>query len=611
MARIFISSFLHFLFSSLSSFLIFSLFILHSSLSSAQARYGYAPGYAPEEQLTALGGGKNQYVQALVRFHPDDDPAIKRMKGLQVRGVRCYLRADYHQARQRRSAIIAATSQPENLIRTTYTDFNQGWNDILFEQAITIGDEPIYLGVQVYETIGTPHPIVAYAPASVPHTCIINQGKKSWQDYTDRGTLLIEALLDEQATTHYDQTAYAQNTTHPQTVAPDTDFTGELYIHNFSTQPITTLQVAMLGQGATQPTLSDITLPTPLEAYASTLLTTTLRAGTAEAMQATWTATITQTNGNPSQPSRPGVTTLHVTRDNFIRTPLIEEFTSQRCINCPQMAYYLEKALQQYGAPYVYIAHHSGFVEDAFTTEPDRQILYIFGGYSNEYNPAIMYNRAVLPGESNVIQGIRDMSPEPYLQALAAAAEMPAKAEIYLQTHDDTLNIRGRVARELTDSQLRLSAYLLEDGISPQQFPQLGLNGDPDAPQDLEQVFRHNGVILHHYNHNPAGDTLHTQTDGTFSVNYPLVDKQGFGGNARRIVALVHPTDTGNPQNNQVLNAAQIALNNADHIQPTYERQYHNNETPNTTYDIAGRQVNSNATKQGFYIQGKRKFIVK
>ena len=578
--------------------------------AEAHVRYGYAPAQAPAEELTALGGAKNQFVQALVRFHPDDDPAIRRMRGLHVRGVRCHLRAEYRQARQRRSAIIAATGQPGNLVRTTYADFDQGWNEVLFDEPLTIGDQPIYLGVQVYETIGTPHPLVAYAPASVPHACIVNQGKKNWEDYADRGTLLIEAILDDEALTHFDRTAYAQNTTHPQTVAPDADFQGELYIHNFSPTPIATLQIAMQGQGAAQPTLRSIQLPAPIPAFGSTRLTTSLRAGPAEGTEAAWTATVTQTDGEPAMPARPGVTTLFVTRDNFIRTPLIEEFTSQRCVNCPQMAYFLEKAFQQYHAPYVYLAHHSGFVEDVFTTEPDRRILYVFGGYANEYNPAIMYNRAVLPGESAVIQGIRDMSPAPYLQALGLAADMPAKAEVTIQVHDRTLSVDGRIARDLTGQPLRLSCYLVEDGISPQRYPQTGLTGDPDAPEDLNEVFRHNGVILHHFNEDPDGQPLHVLPDGTFHVAYNLVEKEGYGGTARRIVAFVHPTDKEHIQRNQVLNAAQLTVTPADGIRQP-QRHSQNASRTATLCDLAGRHLGNKPLRPGIYIQGNRKVLAR
>ena len=301
------------------------------------------------------------------------------------------------------------------------------------------------------------------------------------------------ALLEDEDAAAFQHTAYAQNTTHPQTVAPDADFQGGLYVHNFSATPIRQLRIAMQGAGAAQPTYRDIQLPEPLEAYGSTTLTALLHSGTTEGTSVDWTATVDAIDGTPAQPGRPGITQLYVTFDNFIRTPIVEEFTSQRCINCPQMAYFLEKAIQQYDGEVIYVAHHSGFVKDVFTNPADEAVVYVFGGYENEYNPAIMYNRAIFEGENTIVQGIRDMSPEPYLQALATAADMPAMAEVNISATDAEVQVTGRVARDLVGTPLYISCYLVEDGMTTAQYPQLGMD-DADAPSDLKDVFRHNGV---------------------------------------------------------------------------------------------------------------------
>ncbi|MBR1732309.1 MAG: hypothetical protein IJ729_01000, partial [Alloprevotella sp.] len=126
----------------------------------AQVPYSYAPANPADSELSALGGNKNEFVQGLVLFDPATDPALQRMKGLEIKGVRCYLRADYKQARQSRSGILASIGTPANNVRTKYADFTKGWNDVLFDEPIVIGDEKIYLGIQAYETIGTPYPLV-------------------------------------------------------------------------------------------------------------------------------------------------------------------------------------------------------------------------------------------------------------------------------------------------------------------------------------------------------------------------------------------------------------------------------------------------------------------
>lgn len=575
----------------------------------AQQPYGYAPGVVSNEEISGLGGGINEFVQCMTLFDPSSDPAIARMKGKKVLGVRCYLRADYKQARQKRSAVLASQGSVGSSVRTQYVDFTQGWNDVLFDEPITIDDQPLFLGFQVYETIGTAYPVVIYTAANVPQSCYVNLNKKRWDEYTDRGTPLIQALVEDEAAACFERTAYAQNTTHPQTVAPDRDFQGELYVHNFTSEPIQSIEIAMQGEGASSPTLRTITLPTPLPAYGSTIVSAQLRAGTTESTTATWTATVTQVNGQEVQPGRPGTTQLYVTYDNFIRTPLIEEFTSQRCVNCPQMAYFLEKALQEYQGDYVYVAHHSGFYEDVFTTQPDREILYVFGGYENEYNPAIMYNRAILDGETKIIQGVRDMSPEPYKQALALAADMPAMAEVNIESDDAQLTVSGRVARDLVGKPLYLSCYLIEDGISTDDYPQLGMN-DADAPSDLADVFRHNGVILHYFTADAIGDLLNTETNGSYSVTFPMVEKAGFGGTARRLVAFIHKVNKDDPYDTYVLNAAELNLDDEDGIQPIDNGQWTIDNGADAIYDLSGRRVFQGQLPKGLYIKGNRKILM-
>lgn len=588
--------------------------------AQAQLPYSYAPLTVTDEELSGLGfGNKNGFVQGLTLFDPSADPAIGRMQGRKIVGVRCYMRADYAQARQKRSGILACEGSPENLVRQTYADLQQGWNDVMFDEPIVVSTQPIYLGVQAYETVGAPYPLVAYAKACVPQSCIVNLGKAKWEEYTDRGTLLIAALIEDAASDALGLMAYAQNTTHPQTVAPDHDFTGGLYLHNFSSEPINSVEIAMQGEGAKEPTLRTITLSNPIGGYGSQVITTSLRAGATEGTSVDWTATVTRINGKEAMSARPGTTKLYVTLDNFQRTPLIEEFTSQRCVNCPQMAYFLDKALEEYGDNYIYISHHSGFLEDVFTTQPDREVLYFFGGYENEYNPAIMYNRAILEGESAVIQGIRDMSAEPYLTALQLASTMPAMAEVVIEETSQQVTVSGRVARDLVGQPLYLSCYLVEDGISVDHYFQKGMD-DADAPSDLKEVFRHNGVILHYFTQDAIGDLLSTDSEGKYSVTYDIPAKEGFGGTGRRIVAFVHKVNKSKIADNQVLNAAQSSLG-TDGIVSIDNGQRRKDNEVGSVYDLSGRKVITHhsplASRQsarlprGIYFRNGKKVVVR
>lgn len=566
----------------------------------AQVYYSYAPLAAAQEQLSGLGSNKNSFVQGAVLFDPSADAALARMKGKKVVGVRCYLRDDYAQARQKRSAVQAFEGSLANNVRTQYVDFKQGWNDILFDEPLVIGDAKLYLGLQAYETIGSPYPLVAFAAATVPQACYVNIGKKTWEEYTDRGTLLIAAILEDDCAPLIATTAYAQNTTHPQTVAPDDDFEGGLYVVNQSAKTLQEIEISMTGAGATVPTVRTVQLPSALAPGQATVVQASLHSGLTEGTSVDFTVDVTRLNGEQAQAGRPGTTKLYVTLDNFIRTPLIEEFTSQRCINCPQMAYFLEKALEEYTGDYVYVSHHSGFVEDVFTTNPDREVVYVFGGYQNEYNPAIMYNRAILEGESAIIQGVRDMSPTPYLEALALAADMPAMASVQLAATDTEVTVRGRVARDLVGKPLYLSCYLVEDGIGTEKYFQLGMD-DADAPADLKDVFRHNGVILHYFTTDALGDLLTTDEKGHYEVTFPAVEKVGFGGTARRLVAFVHKVNKSALADNQVLNAAQLNVAITG-IQPVLG----GSDATATAYDLQGRRLPEPLHKGVSIVNGRK-----
>ena len=264
----------------------------------------------------------------------------------------------------------------------------------------------------------------------------------------------------------------------------------------------------------------------------------------------------------------------------------------------------LEKALQEYQGDYVYVAHHSGFYEDVFTTQPDREILYVFGGYEYEYNPAIMYNRAILEDENQIIQGVRDMSPEPYKQALALASNMAAMAEVNIESDNGQVTVSGRVARDLVGKPIYLSCYLIEDGISTKDYPQLGMD-DADAPSDLKDVFRHNGVILHYFTTEAIGDLLSTEANGSYSVTYPMVDKSGFGGTARRLVAFVHKVNKSDPYDTYVLNAAEKNLDDDDRI---ISVDYGQRNESDIMYDLSGRMVSN--PQKGLYIKGNKKILL-
>ena len=121
-------------------------------------------------------------------------------------------------------------------------------------------------------------------------------------------------------------------------------------------------------------------------------------------------------------------------------------------------------------------------------------------------------------------------------------------------------------------------------------------------PRFPKCLFRHNGVVLHHFTTDAIGDLLSVNSDGTYALTYPMPQKDGFGGTARRLVALVHKVNQSNLRENYVLNAAQISLTPTGILLP------HQQSADAAVRDLTGRRILH--PRRGIYIREGRKLLI-
>lgn len=530
-------------------------------------RYGYCPEELGTDDMVAQGTGKNKFVEARICLDPQTDPVMQRLKGHQIKGVRAYLRDDYKQAVQKRSFVVAGKNTPEDETVKKFCNFTTGWNEVLFDEPLTIGDEKLFVGFQVYETIGAAYPLLSMRSACVPGGCWVNLGREGWTELTDRGTLLIQAILDDEAAPALGQCMYAQLANYPLTVMPDKDFRGTVYFQNITGEPVNSLTLQTHGEDDEVAHMQEVTFSEPLAPYDGRVVALNVHAGQKLGTAVPFALNVVKVNGEDAQTARPGVSNLYVTHDAFVRIPLIEEFTSQRCPNCPFMMYYLEKAREQYDGPLLYVTHHTGYLNDKFTLPNESELEYLFGdGYP--FNPAIMYDRTYFPQQSAVVlSSTGEPSPQPYLDKFTEMALRPAMAEVIVdvtKTETDVAAcVHGRINKEMAaaSDQLYLTAYLVEDGLSIEDYPQDGLDVD-GAPEDLKSTFRHNGIIRHSYTTAITGDALTVNSDATFSVDFPAAAwKSDWKWENCQVIAFVHKYNKDDITDNTVLNAGSNRYN--------------------------------------------------
>ena len=178
-----------------------------------------------------------------------------------------------------------------------------------------------------------------------------------------------------------------------------------------------------------------------------------------------------------------------------------------------------------------------------------------------------MYDRCVPKGEIAPIVGASEASTAPYTAAIVAASERPAMAEVLVDVDkSDTqisCRVHGRISSEMAASgePLYLSVYLVENGISVDKYPQLGLDSD-GAPEDLLERFKHNGVKRHVFNTVSTGDPLTLQAGNTFSVDFAAADfNKLWNWDNCQVIAFVHLMNKDDMTKNEVLNAGSNKLN--------------------------------------------------
>lgn len=544
----------------ISTAMLFGSIAAASAADIAPMHFGFAPADASLDESSSQGSGRNNFIEAVIRLSPSDFQELNALKGSKVTGIRCRLRSEYRNPTGKKFSAISVyqgTLDAEPVRQTVH--FAEGWNEFSFDEPFTLGDEDLYVGFQVYELQGAPHPIVSYKPAYIPDSYYINLNRQGWQALDDKGSLQIEAIIEPNSVPA--PAALATVCDHPLIVAPETAFEGKIYLRNLSGTPINSATVTVTDAYGNQTDKIDLTFDDPVAAYDGKIVSNcSIITGADVAVDVPHTLTVTAINGIDATVTHPVTQKFYVSHDAFNRVPLVEEFTSMTCVNCPFMFYYLEEALHNFGQQYIYVSHHSGFNYDAFTSQVDRDMEYMFAG--NKRNPTMMVDRTVWPGFGGelMIGASAENNGDRYLNILNLALHTPALASVEVSANDESVTVSGRVGigEKTTDGNVVISTYLVEDGLSTDIYPQEGItsNMPEDAPADLRDKFRHNGIIRVNLSTAAMGDKLDVDADGYYSVTYPTPE---FAKSWKRenchYVSIIHRNSTANLNDNIVLNA--------------------------------------------------------
>lgn len=181
-------------------------------------------------------------------------------------------------------------------------------------------------------------------------------------------------------------------------------------------------------------------------------------------------------------------TEVRVSPFSFRKRALVEEFTTEKCVNCPRAVKLLHEVLSDkyYKSNVIAVCHHAGYFTDFLTQPCDEELLPLFG--ESSYAPAMAFDRAVNDNGvvvTNVPFDVKSLA-STFDRYISDKAEADMIIEAKWNPGTSKLDVSvdgGSITGTPLECAERITVYLLEDNVAMQR--QSGADAD----------FRHHHVI--------------------------------------------------------------------------------------------------------------------
>ena len=318
-------------------------------------------------------------------------------------------------------------------------------------------------------------------------------------------------------------------------------------------------------------------------------LTFTVPAGDVDAVK-NLSVKITKVNGEDNASADVAATgQIGVSTTAYNRNVVVEEFTTEKCPNCPRVAGYLHTALETADLTRTFaVCHHSAYYTDWLTQSCDEDLTTLFNDAGYTYAPAMMFNRqpifdsqyasgekdnVVLPGSAAEITS--------YINAQLAELSnvgLTINAEPNADTTQVTLTVSGTCNNAYDKTKGLLTVYMTEDNIKAKS--QNGATG----------TFYHQHVIR--YFNSSWGDAIEWKDDNTFTKSYTIDIKKAYVKNQLKFVAFVNKHNANNVLDNQIENSIGVSLiGSTTGINNVYTSAEASNDTVVARYNEAGQRI--------------------
>lgn len=426
----------------------------------------------------------------------------------------------------------------------------KGWNTVALTKPVDITSDmqTLYVGYS-YHQKSTSKAMSCPKTPEPDYSCFIRSGNDEWKDYSNDYAVSVEAMVYGDKLPKYDLTLSALDVQQNYVVDNgNLEFTMKVF--NNATVTINGFDAVCTVDGSDDK--YTVHCDSSIAYNESKTITMTISPTAIQTMDpATRTLTVTLTNFTEGEDEIPSDNTLsgtfNVTLHSFVRNVLLEEFTTEKCTNCPRVASYVHDAMNEpeFQGRLNTMENHAGYYTDSFTATFHNDWTWFF---DNLYAPAVLYDRHAEDGAVTAVtcpnsklelfEGIRKRLRETAFVSLKVTADVDG------ENQKINVKVTGTRAKEnFTKNPARITVVLTETNLAA--ISQAGAGGDYTHYNVGRRVNSIWGDVLE-WN----GDDYTYECSIPYTQNYVL-DNLG-------VLAFIHDYDPDDKTKCEVANSAAI-----------------------------------------------------
>lgn len=426
----------------------------------------------------------------------------------------------------------------------------KGWNTVSLTKPVDITSDmqTLYVGYS-YHQKSTSKAMSCTKTPEPGYSCFIRSGNDEWKDYSNDYAVSVEAMVYGDKLPKYDLTLSALNVQQNYVVDNgNLEFTMKVF--NNATVTINGFDAVCTVDGSDDK--YTVHCDSSIAYNESKTITMTISPTAIQTMDpATRTLTVTLTNLTEGEDEIPNDNTLsgtfNVTLHSFVRNVLLEEFTTEKCTNCPRVASYVHDAMNEpeFQGRLNTMENHAGYYTDSFTATFHNDWTWF---YDNQYAPAVLYDRHAEDGAVTAVTCPNSKLElfESIRKRLRETAFVSLKVSADVDGENQKINVKvtGTRAKEnFTKNPARITVVLTETNLAA--ISQAGAGGDYTHYNVGRRVNSIWGDVLE-WN----GDDYTYECSIPYTQNYVL-DNLG-------ILAFIHDYDPDDKTKCDVANSAAI-----------------------------------------------------